>query len=340
MDIRYRLIQPDGQVIFCNLLRVDIIELDGISAPSKKTNSTTRAGRLQSHYGTVFGFTNNKDYVSSSALFKTTLHVILNTSHHIRKLSESISREHNKNTNRLIHNLTSLNAHNIQEIYSLISQERMSNTKSAHVKYVEGVVKEDPKEAALTILRIAKNNAAMKTEFSVFKKLFTTNPSLSKKNHNTHKVLMNIFYLFFPDFTDKEVKVIVGDDTVHTAYFDYESIHVAFYHLIENTTKYIKPKTQFRVIIDDCKEHVYIRMDMTSIQIKEEEKKAIFEEGISGDYSIKIGKAGDGIGLSRVKKIIELNSGSIEVFPYEDTLEDHMGVPYQRNVFVIKLPKK
>lgn len=338
--IRYRLIDSTNTIIHCNLKPEEIKNLELINSQSNKPNANTRAGKLKSNLGTIFGFTNDKDHICSSHLFKTNLASILNSIPHIKSISEEIKKEQNKNTSRLIHNLTSLNAHNIQEIYSLISQENMSNTKDAHIKYVEDVVKEDPRETAITILRIAKNNAAMKTEFSVFKKLFTTNPSLSKKNHNTHKVLMNVFYLFFPDFTDKDVKVIVGDEHIRTAYFDYESIHVALYHLIENTTKYIKPKTQLNVIIAETDKHVEIKFDMTSVQIKESEKKSIFEEGISGDFSIKLGKSGEGIGLSRVKKIIELNSGEIEVQPFPDTLDVSSGFPYQRNIFTMKLPKK
>lgn len=339
-NTRHRLIDNTNTIIHCNLKPEEIKILESIESQSKKLDSTTRAGKLSSDIGTVFGFTNDKDHISSSQLFKVNLSSTLNSIPHIKNISEEIKKEQNKNTSRLIHNLTSLNAHNIQEIYSLISQESMSNTKEAHIKYVENVIKEDPREAAITILRIAKNNAAMKTEFSVFKKLFTTNPSLSKKNHNTHKVLMNVFYLFFPDFTDKDVKVIVGDEHIRTAYFDYESIHVALYHLIENTTKYIKPKTQLNIIIAETEKNVEIKFDMISVQIKESERKTIFEEGISGDLSIKLGKSGEGIGLSRVKKIIELNSGEIEVLPFPETLDDSSGFPYQRNIFTMKLPKK
>lgn len=341
MEIRYKQENSSGEVVFCNLNANEILEISNVNSLSQKiVNGKLRAGRISTATGITIGFTSDKDLLNSSQLFKKALDCIHNSLNQIEKIREEITKEINKNTSRLIHNLTSLNGHNIQEIYSLISQENISTTKDTHVRYVESIIKEDPREAAITLLRIAKNNAAMKTEFSVFKKLFTTNPSLSKKNHNTHKVLMNIFYLFFPDFTDKEVRVTVGDATVHTAYFDYESIHVALYHLIENTTKYIKPKTQLKVIIEDLNNYVAIKMDMISLEIKEKERLSIFEEGSSGEHAIKLGNAGDGIGLSRVKRIIELNSGSVEAIPFPETLELHHNIPYQRNVFQIKLPKR
>lgn len=198
---------------------------------------------------------------------------------------------------------------------------------------------EEPRDTALALLKIAKNNAAMKVEFSVFRKLFDSNPDLRIWPHNVHKVLMNVFYLFFPDFTDKEVKVVVGD-SIDTACFDYESLHVALYHLIENAAKYIKPKTELSVSIEKTIENIEVHMDMISVQIKDSEKDRIFEEGVSGELPGRIGKAGDGIGMNRAKKIIDLNSGSISVKPYTATAEVVMGVTYQRNVFSITLPRK
>jgi signal transduction histidine kinase len=209
------------------------------------------------------------------------------------------------------------------------------------ISFVEGIVKDEPKETALALLKIAKNNAAMKVEFSVFKKLFDSNPDLQKREHNVHKVLMNVFYLFFPDFTDKNVKVIVGDNyNKYTAFFDYESLHVALYHIVENAAKYIRPNTTLTVSINNHIGLSEIIMDMISIEIKQDEKNRIFDEGVSGYLACKIGKAGAGIGMSRAKKIIELNSGSIAVKPYPETAEVTMGFTFQRNVFTIELPRR
>ncbi len=207
------------------------------------------------------------------------------------------------------------------------------------VGYVKKIVEKEPEETAMAMLKMAKNNAAMKVEFSVFKKLFDLNPDLRATNHNVHKVLMNVFYLFFPDFTDKNVKVIIGDtDNKYMAYFDYESIHVAFYHMIENAAKYIKPDTEFKVDIVKGIKKTEIIFDMNSTQITQEEVNIIFEEGVSGKLAYQTGKSGDGIGLSRAKKILELNNGLLSVKPYYDTAIITMGVTFQRNVFTMALP--
>lgn len=341
MEIRYRIIDHNKNILFCNLNPKEVDKVETINFKCKKIDGANlRAGMASNQHGTVIAFSSNKDYIKSAAKFSTALNVILNTTKMIDTILNESRASINKNTSRLIHNLTSLNAHNIQEIYSLIPQENVSQKITGQIPYVEKIVKENAKETAVLLLKIAKNNAAMKTEFSVFRKLFDSNPALQIREHNVHKVLLNIFYLFFPDFTDKNVTVQIGDNKIYFAYFDYESLHVALYHIIENSAKYIKPKTNLKVDIKDTGLSIEIIMEMISLEIKKGEVDRIFEEGISGEMACRIGKSGNGIGMNRVKKILELNSGSISVHPHFDTSEVFMGVNYQRNIFTICLPKR
>jgi signal transduction histidine kinase len=339
MEVRYRIQNSKEKVIFCGLLPYEVTLIKDVNSQSQKVGGIgIRAGVLKNDLFTVYGFSSNQDFLKSSQKFKTQLNVILNTTDSIEEIIDSAKKSMNKSTSRLIHNLTTLNAHNIQEIYSLIPQDGVSRNMKKQISFAENIVKNEPKETAITLLRVAKNNASMKVEFSVFKKLFDSNPELQIRKHNTHKVLMNMFYLFFPDFTDKNVKVVVGDESTHIAYFDYESIHVALYHLIENAAKYIKPDSTLIIDIGNNGLHTKISMDMMSTEIKENEVEQIFLEGVSGALPTKIGKAGDGIGMYMAKKIIELNSGFITVTPYPTTLEETLGFKFQRNVFTINLP--
>ncbi|WP_017222068.1 sensor histidine kinase [Moritella dasanensis] len=339
MVIRYRIVSAKGIIISCDLLPSEIMLIKNINSKSQKINNgSIRAGVSKNELYTVYAFSSDKDLIKSSLKFKTQLDLILRTTESIDQIIDKAKTSINKSTSRLIHNLTTLNAHNIQEIYSLIPQDGVSRNMRTQISFAKEIVKAEPKEAAITLLKIAKNNASMKVEFSVFKKLFDSNPELQRRKHNIHKVLMNIFYLFFPDFTDKNVKVIVGDDNTHMAYFDYESVHVALYHMIENATKYIKPDSILKIDIDSNDKYSQISMDMISTEIKKSEVEKIFFEGVSGELPTKIGKAGDGIGLYRAQNILHLNSGSIKVTPYPESLESTLGFKFQRNVFVIKLP--
>lgn len=342
MDVRYRILKLDDKVIFCSLDERDLTIIKEVKSQSNKfMDGKVRAGVLFNDEYKVLAFTNKNKYLSSSKIFKAELVFLLNSTRIINDVISESEKDKNKSTRRLIHNLTSLNAHNIQEFYSLVPQEGVSRKIGKQIPYVKSIVEEESEEAAMTLLRMAKNNAAMKVEFSVFKKLFDLSPDLMSTDHNVHKVLMNVFYLFFPDFTDKGVKVTVGDnENKYMAYFDYESIHVALYHMIENAAKYIKPNTSMNVGINNIMGKSEIVLDMISTQIKPEETELIFEEGMSGELARKTGKSGDGIGLSRAKKILDLNGGSLSVKPYVDTAEVTMGVTFQRNVFTMTLPRR
>ncbi|MEJ3595081.1 sensor histidine kinase [Pseudomonas bubulae] len=329
----------ENETIFCNLQAGEKDQIHEVVNESMRLGGA-RAGVMVKDGTKVYGFTNNKDYILSSQKFRTALSVIMDSAVTIGEVIAVSRQAVNKSTSRLLHNLTSLNAHNIQEIYSLLPQEMLAKRTSGQVRLVEDLVSKQMRDTALALLRIAKNNAAMKTEFSVFNKLFDSNPKLQRKSHNVHKVLMNVFYIFFADFTDKDVKVEVECEGIQMAYFDYESIHVALFQIIENAVKYIQPKTDLSVCIYELADEIVIDFKMISLQITSGERKLIFDEGFSGTYSEKTGKSGSGIGLSRAKDILLLNSASIEVDFDSSTQHTLLGVPYQNNTFLIRLPRK
>lgn len=339
MEIRYRAYNNDEDIIFCNLESSERLSIEDITAPSLKIGNK-RAGKITVKYGSVVGFTSNKDFIKSSSKFRTNLSVIGDSLKYLDTIIKKANDKVNKSTSRLLHNLTSLNAHNIQEIYSLVPQDLLARKVSGQVRLVENVIKQESRETALCLLRLAKNNIAMKTEFSVFNKLFDKNPNLQFKFHNVHnvhKVMMNILYLFFADFTDKNVNVKIDCEGKKTAFFDYESIHVALFHLIENSVKYVQPNTELNIKISEVNNQILISFEMDSIQITKEEVELLFDEGISGEHSKKSGKSGSGIGLSRAKNILELNSSSITLNIDEDSLHGYQSIPYQRNTFTIVL---
>lgn len=338
IKIKYHLCNANGNTIFNNLSEQEkILETQINSESGLFLNGKLRGGKISNHLGTITAITSDSELLKSSKQFKTLTHAVLNTIAYTEISINAQIEQINKNTARLLHNLRSLNAHNIQEVYSIISQDELSNKTKNHLEYVESKVKSKPRDVSISLLRIAKNNAAMKTEFSVFDKLFNQKLVLRPSSHTFHKVLMNVLYLFFPDFTDKDVYVKVEDSDAK-AYFDYESIHVALYHMIDNAAKYTKPNSEIVITIKNKNKQTIIQFEMISLKILEDEKNTIFFEGISGEIPSKIGKSGNGIGMSLVKKILELNGGhiSIEIDPTRS--EALLSIEYQKNLFTFILP--
>lgn len=335
--MRYLLTAPDGRPIANTLTEADKALMDSVPESMLTSDGRRRIGRISTPLGTIFAVSEDEDFIRSSQKFKNTAKCIANSIRYIDEVIADHKTASNKSTSRLIHNLTSLNAHNIQEIYSLIPQEEISGRVSGHIRYVREKIENDPSEAASVLLRIAKNNAAMKTEFSVFKKLFVAQPDLRPSFHMMHKVLLNILYLFFPEFTDKGVEVVV-DKSDATAYFDYESIHVALYHLIDNAAKYSKPDSKLHINITTSGKMLALAFKMRSTRVLAEEQARIYDEGFSGSLPTRIGKAGDGIGMSLVKKILESNRGTISFRSHPNSCEVASGIEYEVNEFIMQLP--
>jgi len=296
-----------------------------------------RRGKSVDQLSLVYLCTSEKDLIRSSRLFKEKMNVYSEMLLELMLLKEEIREDINQETKRLIHNLTSLNAHSIQDLYNLVPQDLLTKNFKDQRSITREIIFNNLDEAASTFLKIAKNNASVKTEFSVFSKLYETNPVLNLKKHNVRKVVFNLLYIFFQDFTDSDIYVTV-DENYDNIIFDYESIHVALYHLFENATKYAKPHEDILITFFRTQTHFDINIKMISIQITDEDANRLSDESYSGVYAKKLNRAGGGIGLNRVKRILELNNAKLiinrNIYPQVSVL--HNKVPYERNEFKIQ----
>jgi K+-sensing histidine kinase KdpD len=250
------------------------------------------------------------------------------------ELEQKAKIEEQKRINRLIHNLTSINAHNIQEIYDLIPQSTLTQNFTKQMETIKEFLAIEPKHAAIMFLKISKHNIHMKSEFSIYNKLQRAQPNLEKRVHSVHKVFMNVLHTFFLDFQEKNVFVDVGES--HAQIFaDYESIQVALYHVIENSAKYVRHDTKIYVKFMKTNGYIAITLEMDSLYIEPEEREKIFTEGYSGIEAKKTQKDGQGIGLWRVKQMLSLNDATIEI-DCGDNIDELMGFRFAWNVITLK----
>lgn len=255
-----------------------------------------------------------------------------------RDIQDEITKIEQKKVNRLVHNLTSINAFNIQEIYDLVPQAILATNWQEQLKFIQTEINNNPKQAAMTFLRIAKNNLHMKSEFSIYRKLDREDSTrLEMKLHPLRTLILNVLHTFFADFTDKSIYIEVSE-CFEKVNVDYETIQVALYHLIENTLKYTKPVTKVKIDFQTDTDLIKVSFTMLSLYVKENERDLIFQEGYSGEYAKKSKKNGDGIGMWRIKQMIELNGGKINV-EFGNSPEKFMGFEFAYNKFNIILPK-
>lgn len=246
---------------------------------------------------------------------------------------------------KLIHNLKTLNAQNSQAVYLVIPQDVMNssdrklmNTKD-FVSSLTNYVEDQKVTTVKSLMRIAKNSMQFKSEIDVYNALINNDFRIKIRAHSIHRVIMNAFYVFFADFTDSFVNVKIGESN-SSARIDYDTFQVAIYYIIENTSKYILPKTDLLVRFDHDKQSkkITLSLSMISLRIAPEEVDMIFSEGFSGNEAVKAEKNGNGIGLNRCRSLLEHSNATIraEIAP-QDFMENHYGRTYQRNKFIIEM---
>lgn len=237
---------------------------------------------------------------------------------------------------RVFHNVRNINAHALQEMRALIPEQILRQHKNKSVEDVESLVESRPNDTALTLFRISKDLNEIKSEFSIYSRLINGDQRIDKRPYNIRDIIMLVVYPFFEDFNKKDVVVNV-DFFYGGVPVDFETFQVAIYHIIENASKYIRPHTNAQISFKKESGIQVIEIEMKSLHIEEEEVGAIFLEGHSGKEAIRSKLNGDGIGLYRAKRFIEMNGGTLSVYPGLDK-DNYKGLMYSDNRFVLTLP--
>lgn len=296
-----------------------------------------RVGKIKKEKGTLIAITKEKSFIRSSSKFKIKTNLLLEFLTDMEIYRNDVIDYTLKELSILTHNLITINAHSIQDMFDFISQDELKDTSIKELrKTIKSAIKKDLDKASTVFFRILKNNIETKTEFSVYGKLYSDEPVLSYKNYNVHNVLSAIMYNFFPDFIDKGIDLDV-EKVSYIASFDYESIQVALYHMIDNITKYILKDTCLAITFTDLLDEVIINFNMISLKIEDDEREKIFIHGFSGVNALSKEKAGKGIGMSRVKQILELNNSYIKLDVGAEIAREP---DYCTNLFSIHLKKE
>lgn len=240
---------------------------------------------------------------------------------------------------KIVHNLRKLNAEALGNQYNFIPQEKLTENYRDLFSFVFNLIKNDMRGATLTLLKQAKINAHIKTEFDTHELLSMDNPILDFRNHGVREVILNVYHPFERDFKDKDIFLSFSQN-IGYARFDYRTMRLAFAHILSNSAKYVKPSTDIEVNFENSGEDTVISFTMTSIVIKPDEVDRIFDDGFSGCIPKANKINGSGLGMGLIKKAVELNNGTFSVIPGETYTKAKNGIYYAQNLFVITLHKK
>ena len=241
-----------------------------------------------------------------------------------------------KRIRRVLHNVRTINAHALMEMRGIVPDSLFERNVKEAITSVSQCIKANTEQTAHGLLEIAKDLFGVKTEFSVYDKLIKGDEALSRESFNIRNVLMTVVYPFFGDFTRKKVYVDIHPyrDSVLV---DFETIQIGFYHIIENMSKYVKPNTKIEISFPSDDNNQNVIFEMVSLHIRADETEKIFTEGYSGEQARTSGQHGEGIGLYRAKRLIEMNKGTLSVEAGED-FQKYKDLEYSVNRFIVSLP--
>jgi signal transduction histidine kinase len=147
---------------------------------------------------------------------------------------------------------------------------------------------------------------------------------------NLREIAENAIELAGPTATEKNVKIELDSPAQIQINADVGELDMIFNNLVSNAVKYNKDNGQVRVKIEEKPDQITIEVADTGIGMSEDEQKKLFKEfsRIRNEKTANI--LGSGLGLSILKRLVELYEGEISV----------SSVPDEGTTFTLNIPKK
>jgi light-regulated signal transduction histidine kinase (bacteriophytochrome) len=340
--MKFLIVSNNGVFVLSNIDNETVKrDLQKCSVEYEKVNceiyTTRRQGRiaLNGHllYVTIF------DNSITNKIFKHYLSGIKIIGELIDFNLYNIKDSESKKTRRLKHNLINHNSNILQELYRLIPQDAFKGG-SNHVDVIQNLISSNSRKAAFTYLKVLKSSNLMKAEFEVYEMFNTDTPYLDFIDHQIHKVVILTLNPFWLDLVENKVNINI-QPFYEKVNIDYKSISVALSHIFDNASKYLMPHSELNLSFIGENEQIIIQFDMTSLKVEQDEVPNIFTEANSGKWAKEMELEGDGVGMFVIKKLIELNKGTIEFVANYDNNSSILlnGIPYEKNRIKISLNK-
>lgn len=127
------------------------------------------------------------------------------------------------------------------------------------------------------------------------------------------EVIDNVLNILRNKIKDKNISVKVSLEENLSLNSDKTALYEVLFNIIDNGVKFNREGGE--IVIDGWKEEdgVVIKVKDTGIGIRKEDLGKIFMEFYSGEDAKMLGREGFGLGLSIVKKLLELIKGDIEI---------------------------
>jgi PAS domain S-box-containing protein len=128
-------------------------------------------------------------------------------------------------------------------------------------------------------------------------------------------IISNILELFRFEIENKKIEVTKNIiQPLPLIHGDNGEITRLFTNLLSNAVKYNREKGKIKILISSSESYLMVEISDTGIGMKEDEVSRLFHEFYRAKNEYTKNISGTGLGLSIVKRIVDANSGKIEVF--------------------------
>lgn len=201
----------------------------------------------------------------------------------------------------------------IRGFVTLLRNENLNKVERLH--YIDVIETE-----SLRLSKLSDNLLKLTTLDSEYA-LFQSKPYLLNKQ------LKDIILMLEPQWTAKNIDLSIEDEPVEVV-ADEELFSQVWINLLHNSIKFTPEGGKISVSVSKEKKEVKVTISDNGIGMKTEDVPHIFERFYMVDKSRSRKAGGSGLGLSIVKKIVEINHGSIDV----------ESQPSKGTVFSVKIP--
>lgn len=203
-----------------------------------------------------------------------------------------------------------------QEFISNVSHEIQSPLTSisgfAHALQYEQLTNDERKHYLSIIETESRRLSKISDNLLKLTSLESEHHPFEQKNYSLDHQLRSIILACEPNWREKDFEMDVSLEKV-TIFADEDLMSQVWTNLIHNSIKFTPRLGKISVYLQKIDNNAVIKISDTGIGISEKDQAHIFERFYKADKARDRSKSGSGLGLSLVKKIIELHKGTIFV---------------------------
>ncbi|MEE1250065.1 MAG: HAMP domain-containing sensor histidine kinase [Lachnospiraceae bacterium] len=197
----------------------------------------------------------------------------------------------------------------------------------AELLKMEHITEEKRMEYSMAIETAAMRLSNLISNILKLNKLENQRLTLERQNFNVCNQLCECILQYEESWEEKNIELEVDIDDVAMVYADEELLEMVWNNLLSNAIKFTEPNGTIRIreICDDT--YVKVTVSDTGCGMSKETLQHIFDKFYQGDTSHS--KEGNGLGLSLVKRVLELMDSDVQV----------VSKPGEGSSFTVTLPK-